>query len=149
MSDTYLRIIPADPTCVPSALARERALDVIRRALPLADDLAQRVTDAVRFVDCGENFETVRCQACGADVGDWWSIVMEVGHEQHFKDLRVTTPCCALHTTLNDLQYLWPAGFARYTLEVLNPNIGELSHGVVRRLENALHAPLRVIWAEY
>jgi len=35
MSDTYLRIIPADPTCVPSALARERALDVIRRALPV------------------------------------------------------------------------------------------------------------------
>ena len=149
MSDTYLRIIPADPTCVPSALARERALDVIRRAVPFADDLSHRVTDDVRFVDCGENFETVRCHACGADVGEWWSMAMEVGHEQQFKDLRVTTPCCALHTTLNDLRYSWPAGFARYTLEVLNPNITELSHGVVRRLENALHAPVRVIWATF
>jgi len=84
-----------------------------------------------------------------ADVGEWWSMAMEVGHEQHFKDLRVTTPCCALHTTLNDLEYSWPAGFARYTLEVLNPNIAELKPSVQRRLEAALQAPVRVIWAEY
>jgi len=149
VSDTYLRIIPADPSCVPSALARERALGVISQAVPLADDMTSVVTEDVRFVDCGANFETVRCPACGADVGEWWSLVMEMGHEQRFHDLRVTTPCCGMHTTLNDLLYSWPAGFARYTLEVLNPNVAALSHAVVRRLEDALHAPVRVIWADY
>jgi hypothetical protein len=149
VSDTYLRIIPADPTCVPSALARERAIDVVRRAVPLADDVTSVVTDNVRFVDCGENFETVRCSACGADVGEWWSMAMEMGHEQEFQDLRVTTPCCGLHTTLNDLLYSWPAGFARYTLEVLNPNVAQLSPAVQRRVEAALRAPVRVIWAQF
>src|SRR5690242_13719891 len=109
MADTYLRIIPADPQCVPSALARERALGVLQRAVPLADDFAARVTSDVRFVDCGANFETVCCPRCAADIGEWWSIAMEVGHEQKFADLRVTTPCCGCRTSLNDLVYAWPA----------------------------------------
>jgi hypothetical protein len=149
MADTYLRIIPADPNCVPSALARERALGVLRRAVPLADDLLSQVTEHVRFVDCGTNFETVRCPSCGADVGEWWSIVMEMGHEQQFRDLRVTTPCCAVRTSLNELVYSWPAGFARYTLEALNPGVGSLPDRVLERLENALGSELRVIWAHY
>jgi hypothetical protein len=134
---------------VPSALARERALGVLRRAVPLADDLLSQVTEHVRFVDCGANFETVRCPSCGADVGEWWSIVMEMGHEQQFRDLRVTTPCCAVRTTLNELVYSWPAGFARYTLEALNPGVGSLPDRVLERLENALGSEVRVIWAHY
>jgi hypothetical protein len=107
------------------------------------------VTEDVRFVDCGANFETVCCPSCGADLGEWWSVVMEVGHEQHFQDLRVTTPCCGAHTSLNSLVYSWPAGFARFTLEVLNPGLGSLPRGVVERLQATLRAELRVIWAEY
>ena len=149
MSDTYLRIIPTDPTCVPSALARERALGVLRRAAPLADDIASQVTDEVRFVDAGADFETVRCPRCGADIAEWWSLAMEIAHEQRFRDLRITTPCCAARTSLNELVYTVPAGFARYTLEALNPGLGSLSDSLVRRLEEALGATVRVIWAHY
>jgi hypothetical protein len=149
MADTYLRIIPADPGCVPSALARERALGVLRSAAPMADDFASQVTDDVRFVDCGSNFETVRCPRCGEDIGEWWSFIMEMGHEQHFRDLRVTTPCCGARTTLNELLYSWPAGFARYTLEALNPGVGSLPERVLDRLADALGSPVRVIWAHY
>ena len=149
MSDTYLRIIPVDPARVPSALARERALGVLRRALPLADDVIGQVTPEVRFVDCGANFETVCCPACGADIGEWWSVVMEVGHEQNFQDLRVTTPCCGLHTSLNSLVYSEPAGFARYTLEVVNPGVGSLPTRVLARLQIALGMEVRAIWAHY
>lgn len=149
LSDTFLRIIPSDPTCVPSALARERALGVLRRAVPLAEDVAWQVTDEVRFVDAGANFETVSCPACGADLAEWWSLIMEVAHEQQFRDLRVTTPCCAVRTSLNELAYSVPAGFARYTLEVLNPGLGSLPESLVRRLEAALGASVRVIWAHY
>ena len=149
MADTYLRIIPVDPACVPSALARDRALRVLQRAVPLADDVVSRVTEDVRFVDCGTDFETVRCPACGADIGEWWSVAMEVGHEQHFQDLRVTTPCCGHHTSLNALVYSWPAGFARYTLEVLNPGVGNLPQAVLRRVERAIGQSVRAIWAHY
>jgi hypothetical protein len=34
MADNYLRIIPLDPLCVPSALARDRALGVLQQAVP-------------------------------------------------------------------------------------------------------------------
>jgi hypothetical protein len=149
MSETFLRIIPSDPGCVPSALRRERALGVLQRAVPLADDVASQVTPDVRFVDCGDNFETVRCPHCGADVGEWWSVAMEMGHEQHYRDLRVTTPCCTRSTSLNELVYSWPAGFARYSLEALNPGVGSLPEALVRRLEDALSARIRVIWAHY
>lgn len=149
MADTFLRIIPADPGYMPTALASERALDLLRRAVPLADDVAAQVTDDVRFVDCGANFETVRCPRCGADLGEWWSAAMELGHQQRFQDLRVSTPCCAHRTSLNELVYSWPSGFARYTLEALNPGLGSLPDSVVRRLENALGSTLRIVWAHY
>jgi hypothetical protein len=149
VADTFLRIIPAEPTYVPSALARERALGVLRRAAPLADDIAAQVTSDVRFVDCGGNFETVSCPRCAADLGEWWSEVMEIGHGQGFQDLRVTVPCCGNQTSLNDLVYSWPAGFARYMLEALNPGIGTVPDTLVQRLEDALGAAVRVIWADY
>jgi hypothetical protein len=149
MADTYLRIIPVEPGRVPSALARERAVAVLRRAVPFADDITSQLTDEVRFVDCGANFETVRCPRCGADLGEWWSEAMEIGHGQHFQDLRVTTPCCGARSSLNELAYSWSAGFARYTLEALNPGLGSLPEPVVQRLEDALGSAVRIIWAHY
>ncbi|HEY2595862.1 MAG TPA: hypothetical protein VGK33_18375 [Chloroflexota bacterium] len=149
MAETYLRIIPRDPGRVPSALARERALGVLQRAVPFADEIDSQVTPDVRFVDCGDNFETVSCPHCSADVGEWWTMAMEMGHEQQFRDLRATTPCCGRRTSLNELVYSWPAGFARYSLEALNPGLGSLPEALVRRLEDALGASVRIIWAHY
>ena len=149
MADTYLRIIPADPVYVPSALAREKALSVLRRTLPLADEIAAQLTDTIRFVDCGGNFETVRCPQCGGELGEWWSEVMEIAQRQSFQDLRVTVPCCRNRTSLNDLVYSWQAGFARYTLEALNPGVSSLPDTLVRRLEDTVGSAVRVIWAYY
>ena len=149
MADTFLRLIPEEPTLVPSATARERAHGALARALPRADDVLAQVTQDVRFIDCGSNFETVRCPRCGTDVSEWWTLAMEAGHEQHYRDLRATTPCCGLHTSLNDLAYSWPMGFARFTLEALNPGIASLPERVQRRLEEILGSKVRVIWADY
>jgi hypothetical protein len=149
MSETFLRLIPLDPTCVPPASARERAEKVVRRALLYADDLAWHVTGEVQFIDCGGNFETVTCPRCGQDLGEWWSVAMEAGHEQQFRDLRATTPCCRLRTTLNDLTYTMPAGFGRCVLEVQNPTIDALPEQARRRVEQSLRCQVRVIWAHY
>jgi hypothetical protein len=149
MPDTFLRLIPCEPACVPPASARERAQEVLRRALPYADDLAWRVNREVQFIDCGGNFETVTCPRCGHDLGEWWSVAMEAGHEQQFRDLRATTPCCHLRTTLNDLIYTMPAGFGRCVLEVQNPTIEVLPDQTRRRIEQSLGCQVRVIWAYY
>lgn len=149
MSDTYLRIIPCDPGQVPSAQARVRAVGILERAVPQAEDITSSVTPEVRFVDCGDNFEAVHCPRCGADLGEWWSVAMEIGQEHQFRDLRVTAPCCGARTSLNELEYSWPAGFARYTLEALNPGLGSLPEPLVQRLEAALGAAVRIIWAHY
>jgi hypothetical protein len=63
--------------------------------------------------------------------------------------LRVTTPCCGTRTSLNQIAYSWPAGFARYTLEALNPGVGSLPTHLVQRPEVTLGAPVRIIWAHY
>jgi hypothetical protein len=149
MADTFLRLIPEDPQLVPSATARERAAIILRRALPLAEDVANLVTQDVRFVDCGDNFERVACAYCGADLGEWWTLAMELGHEGRFRDLRATTPCCGRRTTLNALAYSWPVGFARFTLEVLNPGLDSLPDRIHQRLEDVLACRLRLIWAHY
>jgi hypothetical protein len=149
VSDTYVRIIPADPAFVPSALARQRALTILQHAAPLADDIANQVTEEVRFIDAGADFETVCCPRCGADVAEWWSLVMELAHEQQFRDLRISTPCCGTRTSLNELVYTPPAGFARYTLEALNPAVAKLPETLIPRLEQALGTPVRIIWAYY
>jgi hypothetical protein len=149
VSDNVLRVIPEDPARVPSALAREAAVSVLRRALPRADDVASELTEDVRFVDCGVNFEAVRCPGCGTDLGEWWTLAMEVAHEERFADLRITTPCCKLWTSLNDLGYSWPVGFARFTLEALNPDVENLPDAVRLRLEHILGSKVRLIWAHY
>ena len=117
MPDTVLRLIPCDPTYVPSVSARERTQEVVRRAVPYADDLAWQVTRDVRFVDCGGNFETVTCPRCG------------------------------LRSSLNDLRYTMPAGFGRCVLEVQNPSIESLPEEARRRIEQTLGCQVRVIWA--
>jgi hypothetical protein len=144
---TLLRVIPDEPGRVPSATARERAEAVLRLALPSADDVVSHVSEHVRFVDCGDNFESVACPRCGTEIGEWWSVVMEAAHEQHFRDLRATLPCCGQRLSLNDLVYSWPSGFARYSLEAMNPGLGSLPERVRARLESVLGCRVRVIWA--
>ena len=53
--------------------------------------------------------------------------------------------CCATETSLNDLQYVWPAGFARTELTVHEPDRGWLSTGERGRVEQALGHPLREV----
>ena len=58
------------------------------------NDPLRVLTPEVRFVDCGDNFQTVVCSRCGTDIAEWWAAAMEAAHEQQFADLRLTTPCC-------------------------------------------------------
>ncbi len=55
-------------------------------------------------------------------------------------------PCCQATCTLNELTYDWPQGFARFSLEVMNPNIGELPKSGIVSFADILGCPLKVIY---
>lgn len=150
MSDNLLRFIPTDPTLVPDVAAREVALDRLRRWLPDADEVTETATDHVMFVDPGANFERVSCPSCGAELElAGWQDEMGRAAEGEFADLSMLMPCCGASVSLNDLHYEWPAGFARYVLDVRNPGVPDLADDRRAELEVLLGTPVRRIWAHY
>jgi hypothetical protein len=150
MSDNILRLIPTVPDYVPDAEAQNQARKLLTSHLPQADEVYIKLSDTVRFVDQGSNFKRVRCPVCGAalELG-WWRQAFGVVYETEFRELDIITPCCASSVSLNDLIYDSPAGFARFSLEALNPNVRDLEYEMRRKLEELLGCQLRRIWTHY
>jgi hypothetical protein len=71
---------------------------------------------------------------------------MDHAYGTKFADLGVVTPCCGAATTLNDLNYDWPQGFARWWLQALNPRRGKLEPDELAKLASALGVRLREVW---
>ena len=70
MSEDYLIIIPSDPEYVPNIATQQMAFALFASFVAKADDLAFRETETVEFISPGENFESVTCPVCGADLGE-------------------------------------------------------------------------------
>jgi hypothetical protein len=149
MSDDFLRLIPTDPAWRPDDVALRRAVRALRALVPDADAVHGEVHDGVVFVDPGGNFERVDCPACGAELTrNWWTRRLDRAARPGsgtFGDLAVTTPCCETRTTLNDLDYVWPAGFARAVVEARNPGRGWLTPEERGQVEQAIGHPLREV----
>ncbi len=149
MSTDVLSIIPADPNFVPDDIARERAKTLFASLVPGAQEVKASVSQHVAFVDQGENFDRVYCPSCGVDVGvPWWQKSMGEAYRTKFANLSVTLPCCGAASSLNDLRYDLPAGFARFTLQATEPQ-NDIDDQDIRSLEKILGTPLRKIWAHY
>jgi hypothetical protein len=147
MSDNWLRLIPTDPGWLPTRAETDTAVNLLRSWLPEAQDVTSRVSDQIEFVDQGANFERVTCPSCGSEVAmDSWSEAVGLAYESEFTNLSITTACCGQSTSLNDLHYEWPAGFARFVMEAKNPN-GDLSDAQIVELADAIGSSLRRIWA--
>jgi hypothetical protein len=150
MSDNFLRLIAADPAFVPEAAAAEKARAYLTRLVPDADCVSATITERIQFVDQGANFERVSCPECGSALPeDWWSDAVEHASETAFASLDVSVPCCGRTVSLNELDYEWPAGFARFVLEAMNPNVRDLDEEEVASLALILGTTLRRIWAHY
>ncbi|RCH59779.1 zinc ribbon domain-containing protein [Streptomyces sp. SDr-06] len=149
MSDNYLTVIPTDPYWRPDEDAADRAAAVLSRMLP--DDDARRGLEATRcdrveMVFCGSNLERIACPHCGAEVPlDSWGEAVDEHYGEGFPTLLVTVPCCDLETSLNELVYDWPMGFARFRIEIMYPNRAWLSDEELATLAEALGHPLRQI----
>lgn len=134
-----------DPRFVPVGVDHQRVLSILRTLFPAADDITIVYSHEVRFFG-GPDLQRIFCPRCGSEFPDgWWADMMSHAFESsRFLDLAVTVPCCAATTTLNDLVYDWPTGFARFSLEVRSPGAGKEAIAI-SPLETALGMPLRVI----
>ncbi len=155
MASDILSLIPTDPGYVPSDDARLRARELLATLLPQAQEVRVVVTDDIRFVDQGQNWQRITCPVCGAVWCDdvrpcgWWQRAMDAAWATCFTDLRVVMPCCGAASSLNDLCYDWPTGFARFRLVAREPNIKSLSTAAIAALEGAVGHRLRVVRARY
>jgi hypothetical protein len=147
MSDNWLMFIPADPEALPSRAAADKAVELLKTFVPEAwGEVLAKFAKRTEFHCGGANWSGVSCPKCGTDVEDWWSDAMNKAWESEFKNLGVTLPCCGHSTTLNDLNYIWSAGFAQFVLEAMNPNIGQTTAGQDQALSDVLGLKLRKIW---
>jgi hypothetical protein len=147
MSDTYLHLIPINSQYVPSQLQIDKAVSFLLSIWPLTKPTIE-TSDEVMFIDQGGNFVFVQCPQCGLKIDQgWWSNAMSQAFANHYCDLSIQTPC-GHQTTLNDLNYYWPAGFARFRISFLNPS-QDFDHEQLQILSHILGCELRKIRAHY
>ncbi|MEO3946165.1 hypothetical protein [Gorillibacterium sp. CAU 1737] len=148
MSDVVVKVIPKDPEFVPS----ETSLGLVQEWIKLNvsnEETKYMLTDEVRFIDQGENFESICCPFCLNRIDlEWWSEQMDRASETAFHQLSVVTECCSKATSLNDLNYKWNAGFSRFSIEIRNPQ-DELKIEHTEYLEQLMGCPIRKVVAYY
>ena len=156
MSTIYLRVIPTSPSFVPNAEAQLQAREMFEQFVEGADEIEAVVTEEIEFVDAGGNLPTVKCPTCGSDLNNWWIAVVDKAYENHFRNLNLQMPCCGAISSLNDLDYEYPIGFARFVLQARDPHLlmgfdphkkRDLSASDIQQLEQILGCSLRRIWA--
>ena len=62
----------------------------------------------------------------------------------------LTVPCCGTQVRMDELRYEWPVGFARFVIEIWNPDPWpEELEPVTQQLAFSVGSSLRAIWAHY
>jgi len=139
-------ILPADPLAMPAKERAEAAAALLSKLRPWASEVDLHFSDTPDFVDCGGNFVSVFCPFCQTDIVEWWAKEMDAWYSGvDRRRLAIETPCCGQVTSLNDLDYVAPQGFARLAIEVMNPG-GDLEPEEFRQVEEVLGMPARIIW---
>jgi hypothetical protein len=150
MSENFITLVPTNPLFVPTADALKESRRLFATFVPEAEKIEAGVTEEVTFVDQGGSFERVSCPKCNLELAThWWQQAMDKSYESRFQRLDVVTPCCTFATSLNDLDYHWPAGFARCWLRARGPGQKQVSPEQIARLERILGTALRQIWTHY
>ena len=147
MSDNSIRLVPQNPRFLPDELRRARAHARLSQLMPSAQTSVQ-IYQAVQFIDCGANFESVNCPSCGAQLSiEWWHDRMAEDYDGNgFRLASYATPCCTSRLPLYQLDYNWPQAFARFLLEATNPLLPQLADADKRELEHILGTRLILIY---
>ncbi len=144
----YLRLIPTNPNFIPEEPAQNQARDLFASFVPQAYKVSSQIYEDITFVDAGSNYERIMCPSCGTTLNhNWWINEMDRAYNKtKFTDLTISTPCCDILCSLNDLRYEWPMGFARFIIEAINP-YADIEESQIHILEQILQCKLRKIWA--
>ena len=161
MSDDYLKIIPTAPEHVPPKSRHQLALTLLETFLPDGEEFEAQVYDKTEFIDQGENIEAVICPSCTKrstldhstddnPIVTWWYDLAESMEDADVTKIITEMPCCRQRVRLMDIEFDWPAGFARFELNVMNPNVrGNLTIPQLEQLETILGCPLKQVRAHY
>jgi hypothetical protein len=148
MSSSVLKVISTNPSYFPDKIQLDGTKEFLSNIFGL-EKIEYITSDTIEFVDQGENFESVSCNLCGREINiESWQNGMDKAYKKQFTDLIFVTPCCNRQTSLNDLKYKSPAGFAKSVISILDP-ISGLSEGELKQLEDISGTTLRIIWAHY
>jgi len=149
MFDSILKLIPSSHIYVPKEYSKQRAIASVDVLFPLADSIHFKQSDNPEFVDPGINLERIICPNCSTVIDEtWWKEAIDKAYNNKFMDLSIVVPCCNSKTSLNELKYEWPAGFAKFSIEILNP-IRDISDEELHDIETILKTKLRKIWGHY
>jgi hypothetical protein len=144
----YIKLIPAEPDFVPGNKAQDQCRKWLSAQFP-DEELLLQVYPNLIFVDHGDEPEQVRCNKCGEPLDlEYWQDLMEKAHMAQFESLVFETACCHAFTSLNELQYPLPAGFARFMVDWQQPG-GTFSAQDLEQLEAILGTPLKKIEGYY
>jgi hypothetical protein len=146
MSDNWIIVLAADPLATPSEERAEAALELLMALRPEGQEPELHLSETPEFFYAGSNFQYVFCPLCEREIGEWWSEAMnrwDKGGDR--RSLAVETPCCSRATSLNDLDYVSPQGFACVALELMYPG-ADLEPEEVRQVEATLELPVRIVW---
>lgn len=144
MSDYLVKIIPAEPENKITMEAAEAITKRIYESIK-SDTVEFKSEGSPFFVDCGSNLDEIKCPICGEvlDFG-WWGEAMEEAGENRFLDLSVVLPCCGAKSSLNELKYHFPCGFARTVITIHNPEEG-ISEELLMEIERIAGISVKVI----
>lgn len=150
MSTEFLCITSTDPSFVPTIDTREAAVAAFRKMLPTAGAVDAIYFREIRFIDPGMRFELVSCPLCESELDQiWWGDAMCIAEKSGFRNLSVMLPCCDAPSTLNNLIYKMPAGFARFLLRASDSKLGRyLTVDKLQALEAILGTQLQQIWTQ-
>lgn len=151
MSDEFITIIPEQPDYVPDPARQSQGISYFRSIVSDSTEIKSSTSDHIQFVDCGENFENIGCPSCNKVVDiETWQIWMRMDYAEKGFNLNLhNMPCCGYKYSLQELKYLFPMGFAKYSLSAMNSNTGQLSKGQVKEFEKILGCPIRVLYRRY
>lgn len=155
MSDNWIRLIPATPSWQPDSVAAESAAEYVSGLFAgpggSADEVEATFHDEVVLIDSGVNTASFTCPACSAVTEVDWVLHVVDERSGTLRDLNVHLPCCGAEASLNDLDYDWPMGFARFEIGVLNGTRAgyELDESELREVRALLGHPVRQVLAHY
>ena len=149
MSVDYLRFIPTDPAYNPPLAGEQQARQLLASFVSKSAEITSDRYDTIQFVDAGSNWEPVHCPFCETILGnEAWGNLVDQAYETQFANLDAMMPCCGRIASLNDLHYGWPVGFARFILQVREPD-ADVNEKQLSLLADVLGCHIRKIWAHY